>query len=638
MFLSGMRIRGYKGFNKEISVSFNQGLNILVGENASGKSAIIDAVRLLLMEDELSRSGIKESDFYRDYLTDEVANEISITGKFSGLSPEEKSIYLPWLDQEFNALLNLNIQNKVNGRGNYKKEIWGGRSTNSIFEWELLTDISCIYLPPLRDAESKLKAGRSSRLARLLKNLNADELNIKRQTGEKHELEKEVQEFNDNLISKNTISVPNKLINKSMQNALGNVFAQSTKIQFAETSFEKISESLQLLFAPTIGDSSEKFRELSQNSLGYNNLIYISTILAEFEGLSNVHDQSKILLIEEPEAHLHPQLQIRLLKYLDEVSKNSEIQIIVTTHSPSITSAVPIDRIKVLSRNNKSEITYINIAECGIEEKSKKFLNRWLDITKSVLFFSKGVILVEGLAEAILIPKLAEIVIRNKKKYFEDITFNALEDVGVSIINMNGIYFEHFMSLYKGYELNYPNLSKEKIKNFKLKNFYEDYEYKKTEKIPVRCVGITDNDPEKLEAPSKGAVVYGKNPSLYLTEQLKKMTTNCRLFSNLKTFEYDLALENGNLKIMIETYLELLETDGDNRTLYEEILKTKKYELEEEVPTIAFELLKRIDDLGKGPYAQELYNRLYDINSVQFNVPIYIKEAIEWILWEDKYE
>ena len=92
------------------------------------------------------------------------------------LSEDKKIEYLTWLDNNYDAILNLDIINKRDKRDHFKKNIWGGESSNSIFEWEPLNDIQCVYLPALRDAEKKLRASRGSRLARLLLNLSQEDI------------------------------------------------------------------------------------------------------------------------------------------------------------------------------------------------------------------------------------------------------------------------------------------------------------------------------------------------------------------------------------------------------------------------------------------------------------------------------
>ena len=640
MYLSEIKIEGYRIFDESITITFNKGLNLLVGENGSGKSTIIDAIRLLLNEDEYSRNGINEEDFYSSMDKKVQSEKISIKGKFTDLSEDKKIEYLTWLDKDYNAILNIDIHEKRDRRNNFKKVIWGGESSSSIFEWEPLNGIQCVYLPALRDAEKKLRANRGSRLARLLLNLSQDEIKEKRKLGQQMEIEKDVNEFNKELSKKKDISRANELINESLKNALGNVFGQNTKIQFNDLSYERIVESLRLVFFPGISTNEDvTYRNLFENSLGYNNLIYLATILAEFEGLKENYSSPRILLIEELEAHLHPQVQIKVLKYLEEQATKNDIQVIITTHSTTIASATPIRNIISINILKSGKIKITSLSKCNLEEKSERFIDRWLDTTKSTLLFSKGAILVEGLAEAMLIPKLAEIYLKELKDKGQNVP-NSLEEAGVSVINMNGIFFQYFMQIYSGYRPIIPvrcnteskETYKKRVSKFMKKDLYNKDEFKPTDYIPIRCVALTDNDPDKEEMPIQGADIKGNNPQLYLINQLKNMTDNCRVFKNEKTFEYDMALENRkNAKYMIEIILDNLDTDGSIKSKMENYLKLIDEGKKIEDNIMAYEVLNQLDsNMGKGLFAQLLVEKIDEKD--EFAIPKYIKDSINFVL------
>lgn len=636
MYLSDIKIEGFRLFKEKRILHLRKGLNVLVGENGCGKSTVIDAIRLLLNEDEYARNGISEEDFYSSVDKKEWVDNISIKGRFSDLSEDKKVEYITWLDKDYNAVLNIDIAKKQDRRHNYKRAVWGGEASNSVFEWEILNDIQCVYLPALRDAEKKLKASRGSRLARLLINLSQKTLEEKRKAGELMDIEQDVNNFNAELAKKPDIAKANELINESLEKALGTVFAQTTKIQFGDVTFERIVEALRIVFFPGKQPAEESvYRNLFENSLGYNNLIYLATILAEFEGLKENYSSPRILLIEELEAHLHPQIQIKVLKYLKEQAEKNDIQIIITTHSATIASATPIENI-ISFNMAKSEIKITSLSRCVKNKQAKQFINRWMDTTRSTLLFSKGNIFVEGLAEALLIPKLAEIYLGSLKV---DNIPKSLEEAGISVINMSGIFFQYFMKLYDGYELIYPekrddeskDAYKERIDLFRKKDTFEENEYKKTDFLPILCVAITDSDPEE-NAPQKGTDVIGKNPQLFLKEQLKNMTNNCRIFSNLKTFEYDLALEKDNAKKMIEIILDELPTNGPVRDKLNGYLEAYKNNENIDQSEVASDILKQIDSnyLGKGLFAQLLLEKINMTND--FIVPDYIKAAVKFVL------
>lgn len=329
-------------------------------------------------------------------------------------------------------------------------------------------------------------------------------------------------------------------------------------------------------------------------------MIYLATILAEFEGLKDNYLSPRILLIEELEAHLHPQIQIKVLKYLREQTEKNDIQVIITTHSTTIASATPIENI-ICFNVMDSDIKITSLDRCIKDEKAINFINRWLDTTRSTLLFSKGNILVEGLAEALLLPKLAEIYLQDLKQKNKHIP-TSLEEAGISVINMNGIFFQYFLKLYDGYELVFPKQEKgetkeaykERMNLFKKKQSYNENEFIKTDYIPIRCVALTDNDP-KENITVDNEEVDGNNPQLFLIQQIENMTNNCKVFKNRKTFEYDLALEKDNAVIMIEIILDELETNGDIRKRLKGYLNAYKEKESVNQFEVASDILKQID-------------------------------------------
>ena len=182
---------------------------------------------------------------------------------------------------------------------------------------------------------------------------------------------------------------------------------------------------------------------VDRNGLGRNNLLYISLILSHLSARDVGGDNTffRLIAIEEPEAHLHPHLQDHLAKYIESIQKGSgkAMQLLLTTHSTHIAAKMSLKNSVILFNNNDNRPASHYILS-GIDERAEKntvhYLSKYIDATKSRMFFARKIILVEGIAEQLLIPL-----------FFRKNSDKTLEKVGCNIINVNGVAFSHFLKI-----------------------------------------------------------------------------------------------------------------------------------------------------------------------------------------------
>jgi putative ATP-dependent endonuclease of OLD family len=450
MFLSELKIWNFRkygtGENNDpgLHLRFNKGLNLLVGENDSGKTAIIDAVKFVLQTQSYDYQWLEEEDFFLQPGPRPIdinrAKSLKIECTFRGFDAEnnEAANFLEWLGIEKNKdghdqfflKVTLNAERKDR---KISYNIKAGPDDEGIQLDAAARDfLRVTYLKPLRDAERELIPGRRSRLAQILKSHEA----FSSIPEADHTITKIAERANKQIEDyfKGKDGTNTDIPDQSGKNLLSDI-NEYLKEFFTEKEINKIAkfklsgQSLSGILEKLILDLVEE-----NSGLGSYNRLYIATELlllkrTNYYGL-------KLLLIEEVEAHLHPQAQLRLIEYLQsEIAEKSEVQLIMTTHSPNLASRVKLDNLIICKRDKVFSMGCCDFTE--LEKGDYLFLQRFLDVTKANLFFAHGIILVEGDAENILIPIIANILGKPLTKH------------GVSVVNVQSTAFLRYSKIFK---------------------------------------------------------------------------------------------------------------------------------------------------------------------------------------------
>lgn len=685
MYISKIEIENFRNF-KSKEIIFNEGVNVIIGHNNAGKTNLIKALSLVI--DCQSSKRLEVDDFNKHTSLAELKlnpPKISIAvtinkGKFE--EPDDLVTIANWLtklDSDYEALLTYEFFLPEKERPKYDDaiaeitdddpkaidriwkflkqdfirlytyKIWGGNISNqSVADGDSLQKFDFQFLDAIRDVERDMLTGRNT-LLRDVFNFFMD-YEIKSDSTKLDEekaalIKRKRIDFSEK--ADDLIDVLQKRMEVGKEQILS--YAKETGASFnnAEPNFEgSISDVEMFSVLKLIVEYSTGIKvkvPATHNGLGYNNLIYMSLLLAKMQVNSDgnyMGSNSKVfatLAIEEPEAHLHPAMQYKFLKFLKENKNKKKVrQIFVTTHSTHITSAVSLDEIICLHNDNGiTKVGYPGLV-FPADGKSKKYVQRFLDATKSDMLFAQKVILVEGLTEQLLMSTFAQ---------YEG---KSLEDHHVAVINVGGRFFDHFLHLFDSQK---PNT------------------------IHKRILCITDRDPEsKLKAGSKfkkcypyefyqDTLIYDYQSNTNATKYPIGSHPNITFFSQDailgKTLEYDLVLHNPDLELLITDSMSSQQEIRDLMKLYSDGNSIADYEAKLRVSdennrikasiTVAgtwaeVDLKKAIiasrylNSVGKGENALELSYALMDNlekkgkpEYKEFNVPDYIKQAINWI-------
>lgn len=455
---------------------------VIIGENAVGKSNLLYALQLIL-DPTLSDKDrlLEESDFWEG-LDDPMKNgeQILIELWFADFE-ENKNVLAQltdatvMLDEKETLKLTYKFYpyRKFGDTNEYSFNIFKGDDENRRFSYEDRKYLNIRVIKAIRDVESEMRNSRTSPLTQIIK--------------QKYSISKDVlAEISHALEEKgaDTLQIGQVEDLELRIQKLLNKMVSYSQDQFGVSLKTMNIDATKLLYAlrPLIDN-----RESGNTSLGINNLLYIVLILLLIEDetiktylpkdlyeellendendfikncytelgkingyvlnddvLTNSEIKNKlyefmsdtiptangvtILAVEEPEAHLHPIYQRLLYRH---VMNRSNASVIITTHSTHISSVAPITSIvHLISKDNCTSVK--TTARLRLSDSDLSDLERYIDVKRGEIYLAKGIIIVEGVAEEYLIPNFAKVM------GYE------LDRLGIVVCNVNSTNFEPY--------------------------------------------------------------------------------------------------------------------------------------------------------------------------------------------------
>lgn len=500
MYLKYVQIVNFKNL-KNARFEFAKGANTIIGENDSGKSNALTAIRILLDDNYYyNTKRLKETDFsyalgdWRGHwiiisaFFDEISNEDKHSEFCAELTPEEENVdflksYIRCTDKDFGTVslfirpcrskrveLAEAVQNGTfelvrsqiklsdyefyyaarsqadfTDESVYKSivgDIYAGQYVNpeeddqsilgcKIDIMNVWQHISTVFIDAIRDVESELKKPKNP-IRQIVDTIEGD---IKKTDID--DIKEKIFELNKKIAQIPQVSDIGNQVNRKLLEMIGVIYSPEIKLESRlKEDFASLARYL------TISPSNQT--DIDLLGVGHLNILYIAMKLVEFEVNRN-RELLNIMIIEEPEAHIHTHIQKTLFDNLQVA--HTYTQVIMSTHSTHLSEVSDIEKVSVMKKVDE-ETSLVMKPTNGLDQfgtdilkykgiSFSKILSRYLDAKRSVLLFSKGVILVEGDGEEILIPALVKKVLGV-----------SLDEMGIGLINIGSVGFENVACIF----------------------------------------------------------------------------------------------------------------------------------------------------------------------------------------------